>query len=178
MKKIFFIIPVLALTLVLSGCAAKKAENQNQNSNSEEDIAVEEQNNQPEMSDEEAQKNKDEFLNWIGKKDGVNCTITTSETVIEVQSKNGKIKIEEKDKENNVLATTLNDGEWMYLWSEDDGVKYKGEEAEDSWKLEDDLEYLAEEASINKFECQDASFDDAVFSVPANVNFSEESEEL
>lgn len=177
MKKIFFISLTLALTMFLSGCS-KKTSNQIMGTEGV-NAPAEENEQETEISDEEAQKNKDEFLSWIGKKEGIKCTITTSEATIDFNLKNEKTKIEEKDKDNNVLATTLNDGEWIYLWSEEDGVKFKAEsekKSEDSWNSQDDIDYLAEEASVNKFECNQIDIQDSVFTPPTNVQFTEESE--
>jgi hypothetical protein len=173
MKKIFAIVSALALALVLSGCAPKET---NQNSTSNDVASNSQADNQKAQSED--QKSADDFAQWMNKESGVECSIDTDETAINVKTKGGKTRIDETSKdESQGSDTTLNDGQFVYIWSGNEGIKYPSHldsKNEDSWDWTDDQDVLSDEASQNAYNCKDAEIDDSIFNVPGNVQFSEE----
>ena len=125
------------------------------------------------------------ILDWLNGGKGAECSINSPEGAIVVKAKNGKVRIDgmafvmpnsENQQSDGVY---LNDGEWVYMWSGNEGTKMNiksmkqmsGEEdvSEDDYSWQDWAEDW-QEASLG-YDCQEKNLDDSLFQAPSNVNF-------
>jgi len=133
---------------------------------------------------------KDSLTGLITKGAGVKCSVTSPEdgTTMKVSAKNKNVKIEglpnnvNSVKEGN--STMLTVGDWVYIWSGKEGMKFNVTETE---KLSaengtQNNQSLSEQASweslVNEWEssgtnynCDPAILTDSDFAVPADVKF-------
>jgi hypothetical protein len=180
MKKITIFSFMILSTLVLSGCALKKSQTQNpQAKESGQSGSNNSSSSNSQSSQSNPQKSTSDFSQWMNKGSGVECTIDTDQTAIDVKTKGGKTRIDETSKSDSGESdTTLNDGQFVYMWSGNEGIKYPthlDNKTGDAWDWTDDQGVLQDEATNNKYTCQDAQLDDSIFDVPQDVQFSTDS---
>jgi len=159
MKKILFLL--LALVLVLGGCGAKPGE-----------VKQAKPEKLTGSIDQLMAKNKNLKCDLIAKADAL---ISSGTTFIS----GGKARIDFKTKMGEVIVTShmINDGTWLYTWTE--------EYPNQSFKMK--LDSLPKETNLNTnaaagvedynaqfdYNCYSWVKDNAMFTPPANVNFQD-----
>lgn len=132
------------------------------------------------------------LLGWLKRGKGVKCTVQAEEGEMVVQTKNNKVRIdgmagmmgqsEEKSEEPGAM---ISDGEWVYIWSGDEGMKMNIAAMEESMPQEQKTQ--AEDYSWEnmakawqdeevEYDCKEASIADSAFTPPSNIKFVDFSE--
>jgi maltose-binding protein MalE len=175
MKKTIIFGFVMVLVLILSGCGKKNQTAPNPTNNNASSNQADNQ-----KTGEGVEQSREDFVNWMGKTSGAECTITTDQNSIILKTKDGKTRVEETSKSDGGEGDiTLNDGQFVYMWVGSEGIKYPTKidnKTGDAWDWSDDQGVLLDEAEAdeNNYDCKDATLDDSIFAVPQDVQFTEE----
>ncbi|MCD6225470.1 hypothetical protein J7J95_00090 [bacterium] len=167
-KKSFLLLLVVALVVIGGGIVWKLKNRGFSSEKTEEKKEVVEE------------KVKEGLRDWLMKKTGVECQLTTEDGTIKVIAKGNKFKIEGQKVPLNgeeKPGMMINDGEWVYIWAGEEGIKYKIEkkegENEEGATTETDfsLEKLEKEWERYQYRCKAKRVADSEFVPPAGVNF-------
>lgn len=131
-----------------------------------------------ETTSQETPKKKT-LLDLIKGKEGVECQIENAGGKIVMIAQTGRVKVTGYSlpgSEGNGKTSIINDGNWVYIWSEGEerGIKYAVDEEDEensspfsSFSLKDTLKAWQEQ----HYQCHPKRLSDADFQPPANVKF-------
>lgn len=141
------------------------------------------------------QKEKSKKLSdWIKSGKGIVCSVNTPQGEVIVKTKGEKVRMDgimymdmtSSDANHGTQkGSSISDGEWFYMWGDDNGIKIKIEEMEKMGaKTEDDYgveeeDYSAEEWAKSmeeaqaSYDCREENISDSEFQVPNNINFAD-----
>lgn len=147
------------------------------------------------ITSEDSRKEQYENLTaWLKSGKGVICEIETPEGAIIVKSKGEKVRmdgmpwmnLEDLDAEDITKGSSITDGDWMYMWSGQKGMKMNLKElAEMAKNMGEDIQaddyswedWASEQDEIGvKYICSETKISDDVFTPPAEVEFADWSE--
>lgn len=164
-KKILIISLSLIMILSLTGCHREKE-------------------NEPE--------NNKTLSDWINSGKGVVCTVNTPQGKITTKVKGNKVRMDGiiyvdmtsfDAKQGVQKGSSITDGEWYYMWGENNGIKMNikkmeqiGKEAESDYGVEEDDYSVSEwakkmEDAKASYNCREENISDNEFEVPNNIKF-------
>jgi len=182
MKKIMAVCVVLGAVFVLSGCGKSKT--------TENGAADNQGQNQQQTAQESGEKQG--LLQRLLSKGGMKCTIEQDGSTTTILTNGTKARIEgmEMTSPQDPTGTKekgymVNDGEWAYIWSGKQGMKFNMKEmektaqenpgAEDQSTKSSDWKDWAKnmESSGAKYDCSAAVTSDSDFAPPSDVTFQD-----
>jgi len=187
MKKIMSICVVLGAAVVLSGCGKAKPVDNN--------TANDQEQSQQQAS--QGATEKQGFLDKLLSKGGMKCTVEQDGNTTTILTNGTKARIEGMEMPNPQDPTgakekgyMVNDGEWAYIWSGKQGMKFNMKEMEEtaqknpavedqSTKPSDWKDWAKNiESSGAKYDCSAAVVSDSDFVAPSDVQFQDMGEFL
>lgn len=132
-----------------------------------------------------------ELLEWLKGGQGVECVVTSPEGDIIVKTRDDKIRVEgivyaAPGSEEEVPGVSLTDGDWVYIWSGNEGTKFNIKTLEELSKAtsssiaeyQEDLDDYSWEQMVNDwqeqdldYQCEEVRLSDDEFIPPSEVNF-------
>ena len=176
MKKVAFYILVV---LLISGGGflwyrTRKAPSKN---------PTQQENSQPpsQTSPSPSSKGKKTLLDWLKNATGVECQLQQDGNKITVLSKGEKIRVFGEEislGSQRKKGNFINDGQWVYIWTDEDqqGIKYPVPEEENSDQSDQSTEVLSLEEAMKEWEnyqysCHPKQVSDQDFVPPAEIEF-------
>ncbi|MFC1678145.1 hypothetical protein ACFLZ9_00230 [Patescibacteria group bacterium] len=125
------------------------------------------------------------LMGWLRRGKEVECTINTAEGEILAQTKDLKVRIEGEDfyrgeEDGGEKGVFLNDGEYIYIWSGQEGMKINIKEMENMTETmeEEPKESYSWIDSVDQWEdaeyqysCREKKLSDDLFIPPQDINF-------
>ncbi len=193
MKKLSKVFMIVALAGLLSGCFGKKSTEEQANTQQKQQQSQGQQSN----ATQEPKKNLFDFLT-LGT--GTKCEIEDKTGKYTMYSKGDKVKAEgisygvrpdpATGEQKEQKGTMINDGAWVYIWSEKEGIKMNIKEMEEMGKQYNKEQPGIQKNSLNwkdwirqmeseegvKYECSPTALTDTDFIPPADVKFQDMAE--
>lgn len=171
-KKILILSLFLALAFTFSACSKKN-----------------------EISSDDSKKEQYSTLkDWLESGKGVQCEVETPKGKITVKTKNDKVRMDgvpwmdmENLGEGDVSSgSSISDGDWVYMWSGEKGMKMNLKEmsemeVEDSDDFDEGdyswEDWAEDQDNMNtSYACQESKISDDIFIAPSGVEFTDWSE--
>jgi len=140
--------------------------------------------NKPELTTSVDNKKKESLFDWFKNDQGVECQITPKEGGnVTVIAKKGKIKVSGQEVSLGAQGKTnkaifINDGQWIYIWSEEEknGIKYLVPKEEEKENKDQKTTLFSPEEAIKEWQegnyhCQPKRVSDQEFIPPQDINF-------
>lgn len=121
---------------------------------------------------------KKSILDWIKGEQSVRCELDVNDSKVIVLAKGNKIKVIGQSvpvSGQTEKGNLINDGQWIYVWSEGEetGIKYPVEESESSGENTPvpSFEEMVAQWDNYQYHCQPTEINDQEFIPPAEVKF-------
>jgi hypothetical protein len=164
MKKILTIFLMAAISISLSACGKK---------------------DEPKQS-KQTQETYANLTEWLSSEKDVKCRVNSSDGEIIIQSKGKKVRMDgiayygpQSSGNGQEAGHSITDGEWIYVWGGQNGMKFNLKELKN---FQSDMQADAQDYSWEnwsqkqeedqvEYECSLANISNAIFLIPAEVDF-------
>ncbi len=142
------------------------------------------------LSEDSKKDQYNTLTDWLKSGKGVKCDVETAEGKITIKTKDGKVRMDgvpwmnmENLGEEVSEGSSISDGDWMYMWSGQKGIKMNLKEmseigAEDDNEF-DEEDYSWEDWSADQdemgtsYKCEESKISNDEFTPPADVEFTD-----